>query len=592
MKKYLVVLLSSLLILASFPITTLSDIKTDKKNDDTSSETGKYYAKDEVIYVNLDASGHIENMYVVNSFQDIKAEEIVDYGDYINVRNLTDLTDIDQVKDEVHFQADTEEFYYQGELTNTPLPWDLSITYMLDGKEIQPDQLAGQSGDLEIRITTSANETVNPLFFEYYLLQISLTFDPLIFHDIQAPKGTIANEGKNKLINFSVMPEQEEVLIVSAHVKDLKIEPIQLSAIPANLAIEDPDVGDMTDDMKTLSDAIREIHSGIAQLGSGTSELHDGASELSKGSEEYLSGIQTLDQSSDELISGSKQLLDVMQFVSDTMQESPDMPDLDDLKSLPQVFRDMAKEFRQFAKGLHELNDAINNIPDNPISDETIGQIEKVLRESGADDSVLVAFNQLVATYYAAQAVKELSQDIPSQLAKLAENMADHLDTIATDIEDGMENFDQLDELSDLQNGLTNLSSEYQTFHNGLVDYTDGVSSLASSYQTLNSGIHDVSDGTSSLESGVRELHDGTKELQEATSDLPDEMQTEIEKFMEEFDFSDFEPTSFVSTKNKNIGVVQFVLQTETIEKEEPETTIKEEEEKKGIWDRFLDLFR
>src|SRR5690625_5333944 len=110
-----------------------------------------------------------------------------------------------------------------------------------------------------MQMTIEANDDVDDLFIEYYLLQISLTFDPLIFHDIQAPKGTIANEGKNKLINFSVMPEQEEVLIVSAHVKDLKIEPIQLSAITANLAIEDPDVGDMTDDMKTLSDAIREI---------------------------------------------------------------------------------------------------------------------------------------------------------------------------------------------------------------------------------------------------------------------------------------------------------------------------------------------
>src|SRR5699024_6806328 len=132
---------------------------------------------------------------------------------------------------------------------------------------------------------------------------------PEIFQDIQAPKGTEANEGRNKLVSFSVMPEQEEVLIVSARVKDLEMDPIEVSAIPANIAIEDIDLDDMTGDMETLSDAIREINSGVADLNEGISELNSGAAELSSGSTEYLNGINELDQSSGELVSGSKDIL-------------------------------------------------------------------------------------------------------------------------------------------------------------------------------------------------------------------------------------------------------------------------------------------
>src|SRR5699024_6599155 len=139
---------------------------------------------------------------------------------------------------EVHFEAEEDEFYYQGELQNTPLPWDISINYLLDDKEIHPDELAGQSGNLDIQISTSANAEVNPLFFEHFLLQISLTLDPAICHNIQAPKGTEANEGKNKQITFTVLPEQEEVLIVSAQVTELEMDPIDIAAIPANIAIE------------------------------------------------------------------------------------------------------------------------------------------------------------------------------------------------------------------------------------------------------------------------------------------------------------------------------------------------------------------
>src|SRR5699024_3700170 len=133
----------------SFPIATLSD-----EDVGTNSETGNYASKDEVIYGKLDAKGQAQNMYVVNAFQVDEPGEFIDYGGYSNVRNLTDLSDIRQTNNnEVHFQADDEEFYYQGELKNKPLPWDLSITYALDGEKIDPDQLAGKSGNLEIQIS-------------------------------------------------------------------------------------------------------------------------------------------------------------------------------------------------------------------------------------------------------------------------------------------------------------------------------------------------------------------------------------------------------------------------------------------------------
>jgi X-X-X-Leu-X-X-Gly heptad repeat protein len=155
-----------------------------------------------------------------------------------------------------------------------------------------------------------------------------------------------------------------------------------------------------------------------------------------------------------------------------------------------------------------------------------------------------------------------------------------------------MENMDQMGALAELQEGLSTMTSEYQTFHNGLVDYTDGVSELASSYQDLDAGIQELSDGTSSLDSGASELKNGTEELQEQTSDLPGQMQSEVDEMMDEYDYSDFEPQSFVSDKNEKVDVVQFVLQTEAIEIEKPETTEETQEEEKGFWDRFLDLFR
>jgi len=585
LKKFLVVALSSLLIFSSFPFTAVANDKSEQES------SGTFSTKDEVIYGKLNANGTTENMYIVNSFQIDEPGKITDYGNYTNIRNLTDLSTIDQVGDEVHFYAEEETFYYQGELENKRLPWDISITYLLNGNEIDPDDLAGQSGDLEIQLTTAANENIDPVFFEHYLLQISLEFDPLIFRDIQAPKGTEANEGKNKLVTFTVMPDQEEVLIVSAHVDDLKMEPINISAIPANLAIEDPDIGNMKDDMKTLADAIRDIHSGVTELSDGISELNDGSSELSKGSSEYSNGINELDNSSSELISGSEEILNVLQQVSRTLDASPDLSEIDieEIKALPKALRDIANNLQEASNYFAQLNKAIEQIPNDTITDGEIKNLQAVIDEHGANSNV---FNQLVQMYYAAQAIRDMNVDVPDQLATLLKETANYLEVIANEIENNMDNLEQLEDLEALQVGLTTLSSEYQSFHNGLIGYTDGVHALTTNYAELDNGIGEISKGISALDRGVAELQDGTQELQDATSDLPDEMESEIEQFMEEYDFSDFEPTSFSSSQNENIGVVQFVLRTEKIEVEETETTEEEAEEKKGFWSRFLDLFR
>src|SRR5699024_10748925 len=152
--------------------------------------------------------------------------------------------------------------YYQGELEKQVLPWNIAIHYILDGDEIEPDELAGKSGKIEIHIQTEENDTVDPVFFNYYLQQISVTLDPEKFDNIQAPEGIKANEGKKQRITFSVMPEEESELIITADVEEFELDPIELNALPANIAMEDPDFGSQTGQFKTLSDAISDLHTG------------------------------------------------------------------------------------------------------------------------------------------------------------------------------------------------------------------------------------------------------------------------------------------------------------------------------------------
>src|SRR5690625_1380482 len=607
MKKWLIIIFSGLFMFSTIPFTAVSADDTDAQKSDSKSDTGKYSTKDEVIYGNLDVNGNVKDMYVVNNFNVTEPGLLVDYGDYSHVRNLTDLSDIEQMNhDEVHFQADETNFYYQGNLGNKPLPWNISISNIDNVEKVKPEELARISDNLEIQITTSANENVDPTFFENYLIQISLTLDPLIFNDVQAPEGTEVNEGKNKQISFMVLPDQEEELILSANVTELEMDPIEISAIPANIAIEDPDISNMTGDMESLSSAINDINTGVGKLNNGIAELNTGAGELSRGSTEYRQGLNELNQSSGDLVNGSNEIRNVLNQVNDAMQNNTDIPELGDLQDLPDGFRELAKGIRESADGLDELkenynqafevlDDAIGDIPDYNLTDTEIEE----LYASGGDKEVI---DKLIETYKAAKKVKATYKQTKegfkavSSALKQAINplneMANELENIANSMEANTEDLEKFDALTELQEGISSMATEYNTFHDGLTDYTEGVHSLTTNYQKLDSGIQELSEGTSALESGASDLHEGTKELQGETNDLPDEMQSKIDELMEEYENKDFDPVSFVSDKNDKVDVVQFVLQTEKIEIEEPETDDSEEDEEKSLWQRFLDLFK
>src|SRR5690606_9360776 len=176
-------------------------------------------------------------------------------------------------------------------------------------------------------------------------------------------------------------------------------------------------------------------------------------------------------------------------------------------------------------------------------------------------------------------------------VVKSLREMADNVDLMNDELASSLEEND-MEGLVALQEGIAKLAANYDAFHYGLLGYTDGVSKLSDSYQELHNGITELSGGTSELESGISELHDGTNELHESTSNLPEQMTEEIDGMIAEYDKSDFEVVSFVSSKNEKVNSVQFVFKTESIKYEEPEVVEEPIEEEKGFWDLFLDLFR
>ncbi len=597
-KKILYAALAGMIFLPSFLGNASGVLAEDQKN---------VRSKEEVVYATLKANGDIGPIYVVNTLEVAKAGGILDFGNYKTVKNLTDRTELKQEGERV--EADVEQdgkFYYQGDLEEgTELPWDVAVTYLLDGSEVDPSQMAGETGHVEIQVETKANESLDPVFYENYLLQVSLTL-PNTYKNIEASSGGMqANAGKNKQITFTVMPGKEEQLRVEADVENFEFNGVEIAAVPSSLPIDTTGTEGMTDDMAELSDAIGQLNDGVSELQNGVVQLNDGAGKLRDGSAQYKNGINQLNGSSSELVGASKSIKEALGTINRELSGGAADVDLSSLMELPAGLRELAKGLNETANGLATLQEnygaayaaldgAITEIPAGDLSEAEIAS----LYESGADPAVV---DKLAANYAAAQKVKGTYAQVREAFAAVepsltqvdgaVRGMSGTLTTIADELSASLKETD-LSGFAELTKGMETLAANYNQFHSGLVSYTNGVGELSASYSQLHTGLIGLTDGTRELSSGVGGLSEGTEELHSETKDLPEKMQAEIDKMIQEYDKSDFKPVSFVSEENEKVTSVQFVIKTEAIKMEEKKTKEAEPEEKKGFWTLLKELFK
>lgn len=258
---------------------------------------------EEVIYGILGTDGTPENAYAVAIMNVDAAGTAQHYGDYTSVKNLTDAGAISYSGDTVTAEVKEGRYYYQGDLKTCELPWLVKIKYSLDGEAISPEELGGRTGTLEMGIEITRNENaLTQIYFDKYLLQITVTLDTMLCSNISTSGATAANAGANKLLNFTVMPGNERtVLFVYADVVNFRMDSVSIAGVPYDISSS---VGNISE----LTDGLDELASGISQIASGANQLSYGTSQLSSGMASFGSYLGQLSSNSASLVNGSYQI--------------------------------------------------------------------------------------------------------------------------------------------------------------------------------------------------------------------------------------------------------------------------------------------
>lgn len=287
------------------------------------------------------------------------------------ILDKTSLTDIKNTEgDEEYTQQSDGTLLWENKGANISykgtgtekLPVKVHLTYYLDGKEIAPEKLAGQSGKLKIRFDYE-NTTSQTIYVDGKNVNVKVPFVMLsaLFLDEDTASNIAVENGKVvdldgqqvvigyampgladslKLADFEPTEDVDipEYVEVTADVTDFSMD---FTATVASTGIFSELDTDKLSDVDDLTDAMDELNDASGKLVDGMSGLFDGVSAFDDSMGGYLKGVKAVDSGVDTLKTaleqmnanknalqgGAKTLADSLTTLSDQLQQIPSSVD-------------------------------------------------------------------------------------------------------------------------------------------------------------------------------------------------------------------------------------------------------------------------
>lgn len=584
MKKLFAVFITVLLLL-SLTAGLLPALALEEKKDEAPERPE--LRSEEVIYAVMSGNGSVKGMYSVCLIDSQKEHEASYFGPFKTVENLSDTQEIKLEGDEVSMKVPKGKFYFKSFLDTKELPWIFDIGYKLDGDYISAKDLGGKTGLLEINLKSKPNEKIDESFRNSFVMQIGISLKAEKTGNIEAEGITVANAGGTKLLTIFGLPGKDLDATVKAEVEDFEMQGISIAAVPFSLA-------DQLGEVKGLSDGLVQLANAVGALNAGAGQLAGGFDQLKEGSSKFGEGLMLLSQNSETLRQGSGQVMTAINNMNEMLSKFSALAENFNVNAL--AF--LPASLNAIADGLDAAADNLAAIPDK--INAATATLTEAIAQLGAVDEVgiaeLIAKNpddaalmQLIANYRAARALAEIWQTTMGefqltgnvvapcvasmrQQAQNARGLAASVSAVIAEASIGG--------LGDLTSGLSQFASGYAQLHNGIVQYTQGVDTLAASWGQIYGGMNQLSDGANKLSGGLGMLNAGT-------AGIP----RRIKELMGNLNLGEYEPVSYLSEKNENCELVQFVIMTDPIEAHAKEKPEPEPEAETSFLDRIKALF-
>lgn len=252
---------------------------------------------DEAMYVTMDPYGGISEASVVKSYELHGAREITDRGTYQAVHNMTGMEKPEVDGDTVIFrlleEPENDRFYFEGRMepeeVSGTLPWDITVSYRLNGVERRLEELAHEKGVLRISIDAVPNAGTSEYFRNNMTMEIAAVVDMDQNLSVEAPGAQIQSIGSMKTVLFMVMPGEEQHFELEIGSNDLEFSGLLFLMAPVTISQLE-----RLEDLKKARDTVKDSADAI---GDSLDVILDSLDGLQGGLGSTVEGLGQLDRS-------------------------------------------------------------------------------------------------------------------------------------------------------------------------------------------------------------------------------------------------------------------------------------------------------
>lgn len=353
--------------------------------------------RNETVYVSLDNHGQPLDVRVVTWLRgDPEAETWTDYGRYDTVESTS--ADIapsigDGTITWPVSAMQGEGLFYQG-TTSADLPIKLQISYYLNGEQIEPEQLAGASGEVQIKLQVQnrlrQEQVLSYRGYDHQPAESKQTlYTPLVvqvtqalpvgtWSEIQADGATRVLAGDQLRLSWALFPYPRAEFSLKMQGQQISLAPLEINVLPMMPPL--PDLGaaaqlqQLVAGVDQLSASLQQLASAADGLASGQAQAVGGGQQLAAGLGELLQAVQSAETGAKSLAEGLSRLQSShlqLATASTRLQQSGD-PYLQSLATglaaEAEALEGLASGGQSLAGGIAQLSTAIS-----ALSQETAG---------------------------------------------------------------------------------------------------------------------------------------------------------------------------------------------------------------------------
>ncbi|MBW4844435.1 MAG: hypothetical protein KZY87_02465 [Lachnospiraceae bacterium] len=335
---------------------------------------------DETLYVTMDPYGGIKESSIVKNYQMNGNSKVVDYGIYDKVMNLTDHSE-PVVGEDGSITFSPEEtgsrFYFEGrtQTEKSQLPWDIKVSYRLNGVEKKAEELAGEKGLIEINVDLVPNKGVSDYYRNNMALMASTVVDMDKNLSLEAEGAQVQSVGNLNMVVFFELPGEEGHYSIRIGSDDFKFPGIVFAMVPLTVSQLDK-VADLRDAKETMedsadaiSDSLDVVLDSMGNMQKGIADTADGLRGLDKTRQIFAASKGKVYEDADEALAALDNLSQTLRpFYNHTQNAGNALneirtqtnhmvgilddlsPDLGDLQDGVRYLRDEVEELRKMAK--------------------------------------------------------------------------------------------------------------------------------------------------------------------------------------------------------------------------------------------------